>query len=238
MRWNVSARFALVIAALLLGIFSAACFVGNCNRILIKQTAQATSTHITIDTQSVKFPYSVEGTPLIAERLISYEGTFLEDGGESEVVGVAALMLKNQGKDHIRSAQIRVLQGERILTFELTHLPPGKEILVLEKNKQLFYGDNISACVGVAEVIRDNGWMNKTQITPTGRRSLQIMNLTNEKLENVIVHYKTFYAPAGFYVGGITYSICIEKVKELEAVQLFPYPFEEQSSAVVWVSLE
>ena len=63
-------------------------------------------------------------------------------------------------------------------------------------------------------------------------------NLMQTTLKNIVVKYKTYYAPAGFYVGGITYDVRIPAMSQGEEVQLFPYPFAAEGSAVVWVTME
>lgn len=45
--------------------------------------------------QEITFPYHVPNTELIVEEVVSYDGIFLEDGSDTEISGVTALILKN-----------------------------------------------------------------------------------------------------------------------------------------------
>ena len=237
MRWMIFAKYVLLIISIILGAFAAVGLAYNCCETLELLDAQDVLPAVSAPAEnSLPFPCTVEGTELVALSLISYEGTFLEDGGDSEVVGVAALMLRNNADKHICDAQIKVKQGERILVFELTHLPGNEEILVIEKNKQSFLGDVISGCEGTSRSAEHNGWTERFLLSPAGQRGLILKNLTEGKLEDIVVYYKTYYAPAGFYVGGITHSVRIGTISQKEEVQLLPYPFVSEGSAVVWVT--
>lgn len=237
MRWAIAVKYILVILSIILGAFSTVTLAFNCSTTLNLLNTQESFSEVSGPTEHcVAFPCVVEGTELVALSLISYEGPFLEDGGDSEVVDVAALLLRNSTGKHIRDALIKVKQGEKTLMFELSHLPVNGEILVIEKNRQPFSGDTISGCEGVARSVDHNGWNDRFLFTPSGQRGLVVKNLTEQKLEDVVVYYKTYYAPAGFCVGGITYSVRIGTVSQNEDVQLLPYPFVAEGSAVVWVT--
>lgn len=238
MRWMICVKYILVITSMILGSLVAVCLVCNCHESLKTLNIQNTLPDVgALDENCAVFPCKVEGTELTALSLISYEGTFPEDGGDSEVAGIAALMLRNNADEHIYDARITVKQRERILTFEFTHLPGNGEILVVEKNKQPFNGDAILGCDGVVRSEDRKDWTDKLLFTPTGQRGLIVKNLTERQLKDIVVYYKTYYAPAGFYVGGITYSVRIDAIARKEEVQLFPCPFIAEGSEVVWVAL-
>lgn len=238
MRWMMYTKYTLAITSIILGSFVAVCLANNCYASLkINPPDDLPDAGVSYEDNTV-FPCKVGDTELIALSLLSYEGTFPEDGGDSEVSAVAALMLRNNTDEHIYNAQIKVKQGERTLVFELTHLPGNEEILVVEKNKQHFKGDTVWGCDGVVRFEEGSGWTERVLFTPTGQRSLIARNLTERPLKDVVVYYKTYYEPAGFYVGGITYSIQIDAIAQNEEVQLFPCPFVVGGSAVVWVALD
>ena len=58
------------------------------------------------DSSSISLPYAVNGTALIVERLVSYDGAFLENNSGCEVKNVAALLMTNSGDMGI--SQVRV----------------------------------------------------------------------------------------------------------------------------------
>ena len=70
---------------------------------------------------------------IIAQRLVCYDGPFLEDEAEEELIGVAALELRNTGDAVVEYVEAVVSQPHRQLRFEATFIPPGCSVLVLER---------------------------------------------------------------------------------------------------------
>ena len=73
---------------------------------------------------------------IMAIRLVSFDGPFYEDRSEEEIIGVAALELKNNGDTLVEYVEAVVYQENRQLRFEATYIPPGGSVLVLEKDAQ------------------------------------------------------------------------------------------------------
>lgn len=181
-------------------------------------------------------PCSIQGTDLTALALVSYEGTFLEDGSDAEVSDISALLLRNDGKMLVRDAQIQILQENRILNFQLSNLPPASEILVLEKDQKIFTGSGIISCSGSVQYTNDNRWETRFSLETSDRRSLLVKNTTSTTIKNIKVHYKSYYEPCDFYIGGMTYSVQIDELGAGEEVLLLPFPYSSDGSKVVWIS--
>ena len=238
MRWMSFVRFFLVIVSVVLSAFVAVTLAQNCNEYAHCANMQDTLSIADQQVESLLFPCEVKGTELTAMKMIRYEGTFLEDGGDSEVADVAALLLRNNAEKYIYEGRIELKQGDRILEFQFSHLPPNGELLVIEKHRQHYRSEIITGCEGVISSVDSEDWTEKFSVAVKDRRSLILKNLTERQFKNVVVYYKTYYGPAGFYVGGITHSVRINTIGKGEEVQLFPRPFTSEGSAVVRVTVE
>ena len=109
------------------------------------------------DSSSISLPYAVNGTALIVERLVSYDGAFLENNSGCEVKNVAALLMTNSGDMGISQVRVLLDQGGRQLSFQATQIPPGASLLVLEESAKRYTQSMITGCYGVIEWESD-GW--------------------------------------------------------------------------------
>jgi len=171
----------------------------------------------------ITLPCTVEGTGLIAERLICYDGVFFENGSNCEVEGVAALLLRNTSKTGISSAHIVLEQKCRKLTFEATQIPPGVAVLVLEKCAIGYTKECVTACYGRIDW-ESFGWNPEDllRFEELDMGSLWVTNVSGSDLCEINLYYKTDYADGMFYMGGITYHVYIDNIDVGERILLKP----------------
>lgn len=181
-------------------------------------------------------PFSVNGTPLIAEKLISYDGAFLENKSGCEVVNLAALLLRNTSERGISSASVTIKQGSRNLDFSATCIPPSATVLVLEKNGKLFSKESVTFCYGDIDW-DDDGWEIEDilSVETVDIGSLCVKNITEKTLHRICLSYKTSYAEGMFYLGGITYEVNIESLEPGERILLKPEHYAGESSGFVHI---
>lgn len=185
--------------------------------------------------EPVEFPCVIRDTELIAEHLGQYEGPYLEAEGEEQVAGVAALMVYNPGNKSIKSAQILLTQGTDSLLFEITCLPPRSRILVLEKNRRLYSGQDVTACRCTAFSRESFGRLEEQIAITEADGQLAVENLTREDFSSVTLYYKQ-YAPEGdFFLGGITSCFEIGSLAAGEIKTVAPYRYAPGYSQVVAV---
>lgn len=182
------------------------------------------------------FPFKLEYTSLVAQKLIAYEGAYLEDGSEEAVEDVAALVLENTGTTGIEYVQIVVLQNGRELSFDGTYIPPKSTVLLLEENKQPYADAAVTDC-HCRTVIP--GFFDRAQrtveIKETGMCTLEVTNITEETLESVRIFYKHHEGETDLYVGGITYSTAIPILEPGETRSVTPYRYASGYAQVVAV---
>ena len=176
---------------------------------------------------------------IFAQRLISYDGPFFEDGSEEELVGVAALELRNTGDAVVEYVEAVVYQEHRQLRFEATFIPPGSSVLVLEKDAQLYDTGRITgfSCPTVVRM-EPQDWSKSISVKQEGFCALTVDNLTEETVGCVRVFYKQYYEKDDLLLGGVTYCLVLTDLQPGESRTVDPYHFAAQYSRIVAVTVE
>ena len=94
------------------------------------------------------YPHSVMGTDLLAVNTVRYDGPFGMDGSNEVVYGVAGLIVENQSGLPVSGGAVILETKEERLIFEISLLPPGESVLVLEKNRRPYCQETPIACYG------------------------------------------------------------------------------------------
>lgn len=183
--------------------------------------------------------WDVKYTPLVVRQLASYDGPYLEDGTEEELVGVAALVVENTGTIGIEYAQLVVTQGQRELVFDATYIPPRGTVLILEKGRQLYTPDPLTACRCRTLIPGTFDWeKERILIQPGEGFAMVVTNLTEDVLPCVRVFYKQHEGASDLYIGGITFSAVITDLQPGETREITPYRYANGYSAVVAVVID
>lgn len=187
----------------------------------------------------VVFPYSVPGTTICIKEISSYDGPFLEDGTDREVVGVAALLVTNFGEKEILQAYIELNIGQMCLSFFGEHIPSGATVLLLERGAQRCLQKNFTSC---------NGWQIQNQndtrfndvifVEDYAMGTLIVTNRSELFLENIRIYYKTWFSEQNVLVGGIAYCIEILSLEPGQTESLYPYHYASGYSVVVSVTAD
>ena len=163
----------------------------------------------------VALPHQIQGTTLVVENTVCYEGVFLESRIGEEVSAISGLLIRNAGQQGIENADITVIQGERVLHFALSQLPPLASVLVLESTGQKYVKMPLQSCSGIVKY-ESNGWDPEAYVAirENNRGELEVTNIGLDPLVGLRLYYKPEYAEGEFYLGGIT--------REIEAGTLEP----------------
>lgn len=190
-----------------------------------------------LPTADITLPYAIGGTSLIAERMVLYEGSFVENTDLTQMVITSGLLLRNTGPEGILHAVVTLERGEEILSFEVSSLPPGESVLVLEKEGRACFQQNFTACNGW-ETKDGSDWLQSDtlQITPVDMQTVSVTNLTNTVVKDICLYYKTVYADGLFYIGGITHEAKLEQLAPGETRLLRPEYYANIHSQIVRVS--
>lgn len=186
--------------------------------------------------QPLHFPFAVEGTTLIVERLAVYDGPFVEDGTDDEVTGIAALVLRNAGISTVIKANIVVEQGTRQLVFRADTIPPGAAVLVLDINRSAYDAADCTNCFGTARM--QEFPMVRVNVQPHGMGCLLVTNSSPLPLYELCLIHKQWQAPPGIFVGGISYQTTIDVLLPGQTVTVWPDHYVSDYSRVVLVTTE
>ena len=102
-------------------------------------------------TEEISIPAFVQGTELLVEEILSYEGEFIEDTEFGEYVFATGLILRNTSDKGILRARVKLTGKNDTLDFDATYIPPGEAVLVLEKNRKETQDTQFVSCSGTVE---------------------------------------------------------------------------------------
>ena len=179
------------------------------------------------------FPYKVNKS-MTVESIFQFSGVNPESGNEGE--NIAGLLVTNTSDKYIENADVYVkIKNSDELHFLIKDLPAGKSINVFEKNdKQFKLTDEIVSVKGKDSFYKHNPiFEEKTSIVVDGT-NITIMNLSNENLENMVIHCHCILDDV--YFGGLTYTYSINEIKVGETVQLDAVDCYMGEAAVVRMS--
>lgn len=182
----------------------------------------------------VSFPCAVPGTPLFARHLVRYDGAFMENGSDREVMDVMSLMLENPTQQAIAKAWVVLQWDQEQFVFEAVHIPPDSQVLVLEKNGKKLLQRNYTGIRGGYEQGED--FHEEIQIWEEAPGTLYVKNLSDAPITQIQIFHKSYYPQPGFYLGGISYETKTPYLAPGQTAKLYPHHYAVGSSKVVWFS--
>lgn len=223
-------KIAISVAAISLGGFMAVLLLSS---VLLNDPVRCYA-------DSVSASCSVEGiriscTPLIVESIASYDGAFYEDGSGREVVGVAAIMLRNSSDETVPFANVIVYTDNCRYEFEATMIPPGAVVLIPERNAAILLEQKIVRCFGWMTVLQSELPQNiKFEVS----QGLTVTNQGPKSIRNLIVYHRTYIAEGDFYMGGSAFQTKIERIAPLQRISVLPDNFAPGYSEIVWYTIQ
>lgn len=185
-----------------------------------------------------QLPCQIPDTQLNALGLGVYDGPFWEDGSGDEVIGVCALVLKNQGEDFIREGEIWLESSVGRLEFAFSMLPPGESVMIPEKNRQKdrpVYLSNMGASI---QVLPEDVLMSQIKVEELGQILLGITNQGQDTQSGLTLCYKTYDTPAQIYIGGSMKTYDLPELLPGETVEISPYGYVSGYSRVLSIIRE
>lgn len=142
----------------------------------------------------------------------SYSGIYIEEGRDVEVKDVLAITLYNGSGKDLQYAEIYVSVGDVFSQFDVTCLPNGTSVTVLEKRLKNYVPGMQFKYVTASNVAYFNGVMplhsDKIFVTCCDGY-LNITNMSDTPIDSdVTVYYKKY--KDGRYFGGITYTVTVK----------------------------
>lgn len=187
--------------------------------------------------KGIVFPYKIEGYNLVIEKLSGYNGIYVEDGTNTQVNGVAALLVRNDGDYPIEYAEITVEYENETLQFNISALGKGEKAVVQEQNKKAV--PTSTALKGNTLIVRRADMEmseNTVSVTDNGDGSITVTNLTDKTIPTVRVFYKYYMKDEDLFVGGIAFSARITRLGANAKTVIHPAHYSSESGRVVMVS--
>lgn len=179
---------------------------------------------------------------LYCHEFVAYSGVFVEDGKNTEVTDVAAILVENRSKIFLDRATIKYKYGDEIATFVVAGLPAGKKCWVLEARKMVLDGKHEFVFEDCVSAFKDDAVLDTDKISvETKDNCITVKNTSMKDLKNVCVYYKNTYDD-GNYLGGIAYMMVFDSLKPgesftkesahfSEASEIVRYSFQEESDS-------
>lgn len=151
------------------------------------------------------------GNGLVITDVGGYSGPFVEDGSDEEVSDVLMIVVYNYGTAPIQYAEISMAAGDQTAAFNLTTLPVGERMMILESSR-MAYDKNLEYTQAEAFNVAD---FNEPMSLCQDKLKIQgldgvmnIMNISDEDITGeVAVYYKN--SSEDLLCGGITYRVRI-----------------------------
>lgn len=189
------------------------------------------------DFGGVSFPVTVDGDIIIEDGFL-YSGIFPEDGQNDEKKNVPALKVKNNSDKALQLIRIYAETDEKNLLFEITTLPAGATVTVLEKNAQtLSEKDSINQFSAENRInFEKELTLHSDVFTLTELNGIfNIRNNTDTDIAaDIYVYYKKKNSD-GSYFGGITFRTKAEGLAANELKQLSASHFDPKDSEVLFI---
>lgn len=175
---------------------------------------------------------------LLLEAVGMYTGAYVEDGSDTNITDVAAIVVKNTSEDMLQIAEIELaLNDSRTAEFRLTNLPAGGTALVLDMNK-LTVTEGIQVTESSqASRFFDGGAAESDKLETEGVEGrLTLKNESEETYSMVYVYYKT-KIDKDIYLGGITYRVPFEGIPGKTQIETDAGHYSPDKSEIVGVQI-
>jgi len=187
-----------------------------------RESTEAVTEPVTIeeteaDTQSVREPIAEEssgmdiGNGLKIMRTGGYAGIYMEDGSDEIVSGIMMIILKNEAKNDLQYAEIRLQYESDAAEFKVTNLPAGESVVLLEQNRkaataEILSGVTIDTMVFFSEPVK----LYEDVLKISGvDGALNVKNISDKDISgDIYVYYKN--SAQDIFYGGITYRARVE----------------------------
>jgi hypothetical protein len=196
-----------------------------------------------VDVTSGKNPLDEEknenfGNGITISEVHKYVGMYMEDGTNEIVSDMMMLIVQNQSEKDLQLANINLTYADFVAEFEVTNLPAGQSVVVLEKNRRA-YTDLAYEEASIENVIffRDPMSVREDLVEIRGGEGyLDVKNITDEPLGMMYIYYKN--SATDIYYGGITYRAKItEAIRPGETLRVAAGHYAPSASTVLWVQV-
>lgn len=178
-------------------------------------------------------PKKIADGRLLVTNCGTYAGLYPEDGSDTQVENVAAILVENVSSQTCQYCQMTFLIEDEPAEFVLSELPAGASVWVLEANglvisetDTFFFDDDES-------VFREEASLTGFTCT-AGEGSLTVTNDSGEDAESLFIYYKLLHED-GSYLGGICYRVQVGGIAAGETKTVTAGHFYEGACEIVGI---
>lgn len=203
------------------------------------QTEPAETLPTTEPTQATE-PRDLElGQGLRIVSINSYAGIYMEDGSDETVVDVMMLILENGSGQDLQLARIDLQYPDFTAEFEVTNLPQGEKVVLLEKNRHAAVAEApVSATARNVVFFSEPMSLREEKVEITGANGvLDVKNISGGAIAGpVYIYYKN--SASDLLYGGITYRVELKNgLAEGETIRTITGHYTPAGSRVIMVTI-
>lgn len=144
-------------------------------------------------------------------QISRYTGIYMEDGSDEIVSGIMMIQVENTAEQDLQLARIEIVYPDMTAAFEVTNLPAGKSVVLLEKSRQSLPQQEYES-IAIKNVLYFDEPMSLEEERlkiEGGTGYLDVSNISGEAITGTVyIYYKN--SADDLYYGGITYRAKIE----------------------------
>lgn len=219
-----------ILLCLLSGLLVLSAGCGSSGSASTTSTGAATSGAATLEGLNI-------GSDLVITSTGRYAGLFVEDGSDETVSDVFSIQVKNNSKNTVQYAHIKLTRGKTCYEFDLSTLPAGATVQALELNKQKAPDklDGFTPEVTAYAVFSEKLSLHKDVFQlKTADNTVTITNRSKKDVSKVYVYYKT--KQNDLYMGGITYRVGIDSLAAGETKSGYTKHFRASDSEILFIT--
>ncbi len=230
--WSIA-----IISAIAVVVLTVCLITGIADNPAPDVTTSATTT-VSTPNQEVNSDSVMLDKGLVITEMSKFSGQYMEDGSNESVTDVMMLVVKNTNVQDLQLARIDVAYSEFTASFQITNLPAGESVVVLEKNRQK-YVDEKYTDIQAKDVVffKEAMSLRKDKFEVSGELGGFILkNISDTDVTgDIYVYYKN--AASDLYYGGITYRAkCSDGLKVGESKRIPAGHYSPESCEILMVA--
>ncbi len=182
----------------------------------------------------IGIPGTIGDTGLTVKQLSGFDGIYVEDGSDEEVVNVATILIRNHTGKNIQYAKLtfQVSNGKQAV-FSFSDLPIDGEVMVSEQNRLVYEKGDCYILEDQTIAYMDEFSMMEDQVKVVinDDNSMTVTNLSDREISSLRLFYKYRYDT--IYVGGITFTAKLEDLAPGEERKIRPAHFDTNGSELL-----
>lgn len=211
---------------------------GETDPAVTTKTAPSNDTSSSPDASEKGFEPITLASGLTVTRLFSYTGSYVEDGKDGHVSGIAAATVRNSGSTSIQIIDFSLTADDgKLYAFQITTLLPGDTVTVLDKNKAVasdlgtFYSPSV---VNLVEFPEAPSLHTDVYQLLSENNSLTVVNVSEKTVTAGRIFYKT-KAENGLF-GGITYMLSVPELAPGASTTISSGHYHQDNSRIMFVT--